>query len=277
MSEKDENIDELDNEFDDKTKPKNEVESKFDNFDDFYHECITRKISKKSGNYSQFDNELDDEIDIDELKIPNKTMMIIIPASKIKKSVKCKNAAQAYKIFKDILGYEEYQFKNQEHLWIMAIDKTGYISCVYISAMGANNKSIVDPVDILTTSVLYRAKKIVLAHNHPNAYDKILLSPDDFEFTETMYYASRTLGVEVIDHIIIGDKVYYSFLENGYIELIKMRRYKKPYAEIEQELIEEKKKYGKKKLQQGIIEGNIKGLEQGKIEIAKSMLKLTHQ
>jgi len=44
-----------------------------------------------------------------------KEMKILLPITKIKESVKCKNTKQAYKIFRDLLDYEEYELKSQEH------------------------------------------------------------------------------------------------------------------------------------------------------------------
>ena len=50
-----------------------------------------------------------------------KEMKILIPTIKIKESVKCRNTAQAYKIFRSLLDYEAVDLKKQEHFWIMAM------------------------------------------------------------------------------------------------------------------------------------------------------------
>ncbi len=239
-------------------------------FDDFYHELLRDKMIKIDSNYSQFSD--------NDVVIPDKKMYLILPNSKIEKSVKCKSSKQAYEIFNDILNYEEYDLRDQEHIWVMAIDKTGYVACIYVAAIGKSNSVTVEPVDILSTSVLYKAKKIVLAHNHPSAYDKISLSVDDYKFTENLFYGAKTIGIEIIDHIILGDNGYYSFLENGYMHIIQNSKMKKSFAEMEKEILGEKFKHGERMRKEGkrlgIKKGRKHGKKKEKMGIARNLLTM---
>ena len=54
---------------------------------------------------------------------------------------------------------------------------------------------------------------IVLCHNHPSG--EPTPSPDDFQLTRRLVAAGMLLGVEVLDHIIVGDGRYYSFKEGS--------------------------------------------------------------
>ncbi len=107
---------------------------------------------------------------------------------------------------------------------IMGVDAVGYVSCIYIAAIGAENRMIIDPVDIFSTAVIHKSKKVFLAHNHPNeGVDSDLsltLSPEDFDFTNRLYHACQSFGIEVMDHIILSDETYYSLDENKYMTLI---------------------------------------------------------
>ena len=53
-----------------------------------------------------------------------------------------------------------------------------------------------------------RAPKIILVHNHPSGDAKP--SPQDIQFTDYAYTASNMLGIELIDHLVIGNKTYTS-------------------------------------------------------------------
>ena len=194
---------------------------------------------------------------------------ILIPTSKIKESVKCENTKDAYKIFKHILRYEKYELKSQEHFWIMGIDSEEYVVCIYIAAIGANNRQIIDPVDMFATAINHNSKKIVLAHNHPDVNESPYLSNADFDLTNRLYHACLPFGIEIIDHLILADDTYYSLDENEYMNLIHTDWMYKTYQEIKPKIDRERKYYGDDKR----AEGKEEGLKQGKIAIVKSMLK----
>jgi DNA repair protein RadC len=60
---------------------------------------------------------------------------------------------------------------------------------------------------------LANAAAIVLTHNHPSGNPTP--SPDDHQLTRRLVDAGRLIGVEVLDHIIVGEGRYFSFREGG--------------------------------------------------------------
>jgi DNA repair protein RadC len=60
---------------------------------------------------------------------------------------------------------------------------------------------------------LANAAAIVLCHNHPSG--EPIPSPDDLQLTRRLVGAGALLGVDVLDHLIVGDGRYYSFKESG--------------------------------------------------------------
>ena len=202
----------------------------------------------------------------------NKEMKILIPTIKTKKPVLFKSPKQAYKIFKEIVGYEEYELKNQEHFWIMGIDSVGYVVCVYIAAIGADNRAIIDPVDMFDIALAKQSKKVIIAHNHPSETKKINPSENDFDLTNKLYHACLPFGIEIIDHIIVADKVFYSYAEHDEMNLIYKDLKYKTYDVLKPKLDEEKKNYGETKKIQGLKEGNIIGISKRSVEIARKML-----
>jgi DNA repair protein RadC len=90
----------------------------------------------------------------------------------------------------------------------------------------------------------------------------------DQDLTDHFIQAGKFLNVEVIDHLIISEKAYYSFLDSGlFAKLQESKKYVLPY-----ELEERARKEG---LEEGLEIGEEKGVKKGKkekaIEMAKSM------
>ena len=79
--------------------------------------------------------------------------------------------------------------------------------------IGTVNYSLVHPRDIFKEAYLLNATGIICVHNHPSG--EVKPSKEDISLTNRLKEIGLLLGIKVIDHIIIGDDRYYSFLENG--------------------------------------------------------------
>ena len=78
---------------------------------------------------------------------------------------------------------------------------------------GTLNSTAVHPREVFKAALLANAAAIVLCHNHPSG--EPAPSPDDLQLTRRLVAAGMLLGVEVLDHIIVGDAGYYSFKQCG--------------------------------------------------------------
>ena len=74
---------------------------------------------------------------------------------------------------------------------------------------------MVHPREVFKAALLANAASIVLAHNHPSGDPAP--SPDDVALTRRLVDAGRLLGVEVLDHIVIGEGRYVSVRELGWL------------------------------------------------------------
>ena len=79
-------------------------------------------------------------------------------------------------------------------------------------SIGTINQTIAMPREVFRKAVTLNAASIILAHNHPSG--DIRPSLDDLQLTRRMKEAGQILGINVLDHFIIGHNSYYSFLEN---------------------------------------------------------------
>ena len=80
--------------------------------------------------------------------------------------------------------------------------------------IGSLNASIIHPREIFQVALEEGAAAVILLHNHPSGNPNP--SDDDIAITKQLVKAGEILGIEVLDHIIIGNKRYFSFREKGY-------------------------------------------------------------
>ena len=78
---------------------------------------------------------------------------------------------------------------------------------------GTLDATLVHPREVFKAALLANAAAIVLCHNHPSG--ESTPSRDDLQLTRRLVEAGTLLGVEVLDHIIVGDARYYSFKQSG--------------------------------------------------------------
>jgi DNA repair protein RadC len=80
-------------------------------------------------------------------------------------------------------------------------------------ASGTQNSTIVQPRDVFRAAALGGAAAIVLFHNHPSGDPAP--SPEDVDLTRRLTAAGALMGIDVLDHVILGDGRYWSFKERG--------------------------------------------------------------
>lgn len=94
------------------------------------------------------------------------------------------------------------------------LDRKNNILGVNTVSVGGLHSSIVHPREVYKPAVIIGAASIILAHNHPSGDPTP--SREDIEITKRLIEAGRIMGIDILDHIIIGDS-YYSMKEKGMI------------------------------------------------------------
>lgn len=120
---------------------------------------------------------------------------------------KVKNPWDIYKYYMDSLRYQK-----QEIFKVVLLNtKNEIISDIEVSK-GTLNSSLVHPREVFREAIKRSTNKIILMHNHPSG--TIEPSNEDKNVTSRLIKCGDLIGIEVIDHIIIGDGLYFSFKEN---------------------------------------------------------------
>lgn len=81
-------------------------------------------------------------------------------------------------------------------------------------SIGSLNAAILHPREVFKGAILHNAASIILAHNHPSGDTSP--SPEDIEVTKRIIDVGQLMGIELLDHIIIGDG-YSSLKEKGFV------------------------------------------------------------
>lgn len=101
---------------------------------------------------------------------------------------------------------------DREHFVVLALDTRLRPVGIHTVAIGSLDASIVHPREVFKFAVLANAKSVILGHNHPSGDPEP--SKEDIELTKRFCSAGELLGIEVTDHLILGDKPDYVSLKS---------------------------------------------------------------
>ncbi len=111
------------------------------------------------------------------------------------------------------LVMEEMRYLDQEHFKAIMLNTKNHILGVSQISIGLLNSSLVHPRECFKEAIRRNANAVILVHNHPSGDPNP--SREDLDVTKRMSQAGEILGIEVLDHLIIGDNRYISLKERG--------------------------------------------------------------
>ena len=109
--------------------------------------------------------------------------------------------------------HHELRDNRKELFLILLLDGKNRITRKVQVSEGSLNQSIVHPREVFAPAVRESAAAVIFIHNHPSGDPAP--SREDREITGRLKEAAEILGIKVLDHIIIGDGSYFSFVESG--------------------------------------------------------------
>lgn len=105
------------------------------------------------------------------------------------------------------------RYAGKEQFAVILLNVKNRVIGTEVISEGSLTGSVVHPREVFKPAILHHAAAVVVAHNHPSGDPSP--SREDSRVTALLLQAGRTLGIPVLDHIIIGDGTYYSFKEYG--------------------------------------------------------------
>lgn len=112
--------------------------------------------------------------------------------------------------------------RTYEAFFIICLDAQNRVNYSELVHEGTINEAAVYPRLLVEAAIRHKANSVILAHNHPGG----TLNPSraDIEATRTICTALESISIKVLDHIIVCGDEYYSFAENGRLELLKFNK-----------------------------------------------------
>ncbi|MDE2802242.1 MAG: hypothetical protein OXK21_05120 [Chloroflexota bacterium] len=111
-----------------------------------------------------------------------------------------------------LLGPEMSQLA-QEQLRVLLLDIKNNVVGQRIIYQGTVNSADVRPAEVLRPAVVEAVPNIIVSHNHPSGDPTP--SPEDLSCTKKLAQAAKLLGVDLLDHVVIGGNRFVSFKEHG--------------------------------------------------------------
>ncbi|WP_435164629.1 RadC family protein [Paenibacillus glycanilyticus] len=110
---------------------------------------------------------------------------------------------------------EELRYLKKEHFVCLFLNTKNHIIARETLSVGTLNASLVHPREVFRAAVKAGSASIICVHNHPSGDP--MPSPEDVTLTKRLVEAGELMGIEVLDHLVIGDGRFISLKEHGYM------------------------------------------------------------
>lgn len=106
----------------------------------------------------------------------------------------------------------ELMHEKRERVKVIILNSKNIVLKIVDVSYGGTNFAVIDPKEVLFEAIKMQAPKIILVHNHPSG--DIQPSKSDYNITDRIYESAKLMGIELLDHIIIGKNKFESLLSN---------------------------------------------------------------
>lgn len=138
------------------------------------------------------------------------SLKLVKESSILYKERSVRSPEDGYKLLKQFL-----EDADREHFIVVSLNTKNQPVSINVCHIGSLNASIVHPREVMKSAILSNAASIIVGHNHPSG--RVEPSKEDIEVTKRLVEAGKIIGIDVLDHIIVGDETYTSLKEKGYI------------------------------------------------------------
>ena len=111
--------------------------------------------------------------------------------------------------------HERLRHEQKEHFLTLLMTAKNRLIREEVASIGTLTASLVHPREVFMPAIRHSAAGIILIHNHPSGDPEP--SPEDHEVTRRLAAVGELVGIRILDHVVIADGRYVSFLERGLI------------------------------------------------------------
>lgn len=112
----------------------------------------------------------------------------------------------------------ELRYAKREHFICLFLNTKNVVIAKELIAIGNLNSCLVHPREVFRLAIKRCSASILCVHNHPSGNPEP--SPEDVEITKRLLAAGSIIGIDVLDHVIIGRQCYVSLTERGYMSTV---------------------------------------------------------
>lgn len=143
-------------------------------------------------------------------RVPIYSLRVVRESSQKAETRKIRSPRDAANIFRDFVGHAD-----REHFVLMLLDTKNQVTGLHTVSIGDLNSSIVHPREVFKLAIAIGAASIIVCHNHPSG--DTTPSPEDIAVSKRLAQAGELLGIELLDHVIIGgEHAFVSLKERGH-------------------------------------------------------------
>jgi DNA repair protein RadC len=122
-----------------------------------------------------------------------------------------RSSANAYSVLQEYLADTD-----REHFVILMLDQKNQVIGLHTVSIGSLTASVVHPRETFKAAILANAAAIICGHQHLSGDPQP--SREDRAITQRLVESGKLLGINVLDHVIVGDGRYFSFADEGLLE-----------------------------------------------------------
>jgi DNA repair protein RadC len=111
------------------------------------------------------------------------------------------------------LVMNEMRYLDREHFRVLILNTKNVLLKNCLVSIGALNSSLVHPREVFKQAIKNSGAAIILVHNHPSGC--CTPSQEDIAITKRLVEAGKIVGIEILDHVVIGDGTYFSFKDRS--------------------------------------------------------------
>lgn len=136
-------------------------------------------------------------------------IQLVKESSLLYKERAIRNPESAYQLLKQFVGNVD-----REYFIVVCLDTKNQPTAMNVCHVGDLNTSIIHPREIIKPAILSNAASILIGHTHPSGNPEP--SQEDILATKRLKEASKLMGINLLDHIVMGDDCFVSLKEKGY-------------------------------------------------------------
>ena len=130
----------------------------------------------------------------------------LVKESKPIKAYQIRSSEDAYRFVK-----HEISVFDREAFYVITLNSKNKVLGINMVSLGSLTSSLVHPREVFKSAILQNSASIILIHNHPSGDPAP--SQDDIEITQRLKVVGDSLGIKILDHIIVGN-TFFSFVDS---------------------------------------------------------------